>query len=135
MVPGNPLDNPLLLNSMTIFSSTPEEDYEQLVNRVERHSKCSKDYCLRKKGNIPVCCYGAPWEIKDESSLRINDKCQKEYLPIRNDDKINIHNAKNVNNVGFMFIFFARSLTPSSTSSMRDVPAPALEGDHRGVAR
>ena len=75
-----------------IFSSNPHDDYEHLLNRVQRHTKCSVDSCLRKKGSILSCCYNSPWDVQDESLLFIDEKGRKKYEPARNDDRLNIHN-------------------------------------------
>ena len=50
MVPRSPNDDPCLLDSTQIFSSNFSQDYEHLVNRVQRHIKCTLHSRLRKKG-------------------------------------------------------------------------------------
>jgi ATP-dependent DNA helicase PIF1 len=92
MVPRSINDDPCLLNTDQIFSSNPHDDYEHLLNRVQRHTKCSVDSCLRKKGSILSCRYNAPWDVRDESLLFIDEKGRKKYEPARNDDRLNIHN-------------------------------------------
>jgi hypothetical protein len=81
MVPRSINDDPCLLNTNQIFSSNPHDDYEHLLNRVQRHTKCSVDSCLRKKGAILSCRYNAPWEVRDESLLFIDEKGRKKYEP------------------------------------------------------
>jgi hypothetical protein len=39
MVPRSINDEPCLLNTYQIFSSTPHDDYEHLLNHVQRHTK------------------------------------------------------------------------------------------------
>ena len=39
------------------------------------------------------CRYGVPWELKSTSLLFIDDKGHKTYVPARNDERLNIHNA------------------------------------------
>lgn len=56
MVPRGPNDDPCLLNCTQFFSSNPLEDYEHLVNHVQRHTKCSVHSCLQKKGFVLTCC-------------------------------------------------------------------------------
>eukprot|EP01018_Ginkgo_biloba_P035772 Gb_33711 [translate_table: standard] len=63
----NALDDPCLLRINQIFETDVQRDYENLVNRVERHTLCSEGYCLRKKGSVMVCRYNAPWELRNES--------------------------------------------------------------------
>jgi ATP-dependent DNA helicase PIF1 len=93
MVPRSLNDDPCLLNSEQILSSNAQDDYEHLLNRVQRHTKCSVDSCLRKKGSILKCRYNAPWEVHDDSILFIDEKGKKKYEPARNDDRLNVHNV------------------------------------------
>lgn len=60
MKPQNLNDNPCVLNREHIFSWNDEEDYENLVNHVQRHIKCIVDSCLCKKGFVISCCYHDP---------------------------------------------------------------------------
>jgi len=46
LVSHNLNDDPCLLESAQIFSSNPCEDYENFLNRVERHTKFNVDSCL-----------------------------------------------------------------------------------------
>ena len=84
--------DPCLLSTQQIFSTNPSSDYEQLVNCVERHTKCSESTCLRKKGSSLQCRYKAPWELHPKSALFIDSSGQKTYTPARNDDRLNSHN-------------------------------------------
>jgi hypothetical protein len=63
------------------------------LNRVQRHTKCSVDSCLHKKGYVVTCRYNAPWEVRDDSLLFIDEKGRKKYEPTRNDDRLNVHNV------------------------------------------
>jgi len=92
MVPRSLNDDPCLLNVGQIFSSNPHNDYKELLNRVQKHTKCTVDSCLCKKGTILTCWYNAPWDLCDESRLFIDDQGRKKYEPTRNDDKLNVHN-------------------------------------------
>ena len=67
MVSRSLKDDPCLLNTGHIFSCNPHNDYEELWNNVQRHTKCSVDSCLRKKGTILTCQYSSPWDLCDES--------------------------------------------------------------------
>ena len=51
----SPLDDPCLMNTAKIFAIDISHDYKELVNRVQRHTKCTKRTCLRKKGNKLTC--------------------------------------------------------------------------------
>ena len=70
-------DETFLLDTKDILSSNPLHDYEQLLNRVQRHTKCPEKSCLRRKGNTLECRYKCPWKVQNESSLYINEKLQK----------------------------------------------------------
>ena len=86
-------EDPRLLDSTKIFNANPLEDYEQLANRVQRHTRCSTNSCLWKKGSSYTCRYNAPWELKDHSKLFIDDKGQNKYECACNDDGLNVHNV------------------------------------------
>ena len=92
MVPRSLNDHPFLLNIEHIFSCNPHNDYEELLNRVQRYIKCSVYSCLHKKGTILTCRYNSPWDISEESIFFINDQGRKKYDPTRNDDRLNVHN-------------------------------------------
>ena len=77
MVPQGLTDDPCLLNTYQIFACDPLDDYEHLVNRVQRHSKCSPHSCLQRKGAVSVCWYNMPWELCKKSMLHKNEKGEK----------------------------------------------------------
>eukprot|EP01018_Ginkgo_biloba_P021168 Gb_06945 [translate_table: standard] len=89
----NAIDDPCLLHTNQIFQTDMQRDYENLLNRVERHTICSEGYCLRKKGRVLKCRYNAPWQLRNESVLLIDEQGKKLYEPRRNDDRVNVHNA------------------------------------------
>ena len=62
-------NDPCSLASPSIFASNYSADYEELVNFVQRHTKCSESTCLRKKGTYLQCRYGFPYELQATSSL------------------------------------------------------------------
>ena len=86
-------DDPCFLDTKAILSSNPLQDYEQLLNRFQRHTKCSENSCLRKKGNKLECRYKCPWKVQNESSLHLDQKGQKTYHPTQNDDRLKFHNT------------------------------------------
>eukprot|EP01018_Ginkgo_biloba_P038592 Gb_30228 [translate_table: standard] len=88
------LDDPCLLDTRKIFEREARKDYEELVNHVEQHTKCNEGSCLRKKGRSLVCRYNAPWELRSESTLFIDENGQKKYEPKQNDDRVNVHNRE-----------------------------------------
>ncbi|XP_059064231.1 uncharacterized protein LOC131856450 [Cryptomeria japonica] len=75
-----------------IVSSDPFIDYCDLANRVQRHTKCTIQTCLRRKGTSLQCHYKAPWNITKKSSLSNDDNGQPKHTPARNDDRLNLHN-------------------------------------------
>ncbi|XP_059064700.1 uncharacterized protein LOC131856792 [Cryptomeria japonica] len=85
------IDDPCLADTAKIFSMSPTTDYEALVNTLERHTKCTQNTCLRKKGNLFKCRYKAPWPEQQTSTLTIDTNNKPCYTPTRNDDHLNIH--------------------------------------------
>ena len=76
-----------------------DEDYHQLVNSVERHTRCNAAYCLRhKKGEKELSCrFGYPQELREESSDIVfqqisGNKIRATLVTKRNDNRINSHN-------------------------------------------
>ena len=46
------------------------DDYQALVNSLERHTKCSTAYCLQNKpGQEPTCRFKFPKDCQEETSL------------------------------------------------------------------
>ena len=87
------IHNPCLLDIASIFKSNQSEDYTELVNCVQRHTKCHESSCLRKKDTVLSCWYGVQWELNSTSLLFIDDKGHNTYAPTHNDERLNIHNA------------------------------------------
>lgn len=79
------------MNNSHIFSCNPHNDYEEFLNRVQRHTKYTVDSCLHKKGTILTCRYNSPWDIYGESRLFIDDHRRKKYEAASNDDRFNVH--------------------------------------------
>ncbi|KAK3932929.1 ATP-dependent DNA helicase [Frankliniella fusca] len=52
-----------------------EEDLVELVNRVQRHTKCSASYCLRstKDSKTPVCRFGFPKPLCEMSEILVKE--------------------------------------------------------------
>ena len=78
----------LKLSSVTSLS----KDLAQLVNRVQRHTSCKKQYCLRKKNKKVSCRFKFPFELQEKSSLIIEDCKIKEFVFKRNDHLLNKYN-------------------------------------------
>ena len=60
-----------------ILSIDSDHDYEELINRVQRHTKCRRGTCLRKKGKKLECCYKAPWKQQSISTLTCEENGKK----------------------------------------------------------
>ncbi|XP_057838404.2 uncharacterized protein LOC131048470 [Cryptomeria japonica] len=86
------VDDPCLMDTSMIVSSDPFIDYCDLANRVQRHTKCTIQTCLRRKGTSLQCRYKAPWNITKKLSLSNDDNGQPKHTPARNDDRLNLHN-------------------------------------------
>ena len=78
-----------------------ESDYVDLLNMVQRHTRCSTSYCLRRKQNEiePKCRFNFPLQQCDKTSLqfqKINtrdntSKYKVEIITKRNDTRVNNH--------------------------------------------
>jgi hypothetical protein len=68
-------------------------DYAELVNRVQLHTKCSKDYCLgvNRKTKKLQCRFGFPKDLRDKTIIQV-DNGRPELLTARNDPLVNSHN-------------------------------------------
>ncbi|KAE8747764.1 hypothetical protein FOCC_FOCC005587 [Frankliniella occidentalis] len=70
------------------------EDLAQLCNHVQRHTKCRKGFCLRKKNRNSqyACKYNFPKDLNAESHLEIIDNCVSDIIFKRNDPYLNKFN-------------------------------------------
>lgn len=91
---GSPREDPCLLNTIEIVTTNPLDDYEELVNHVQRHTKCRESTCLQKKGRKLECQYKAPWKEHPTSILLYDETSTNKYELTRNDDRLNIHNPE-----------------------------------------
>ena len=76
-----------------------EDDYANLVNTVQRHSKCSSYYCLRQDqlGN-QYCRFHYPFEMNDKTYIQYDKVTSRgesyfrpEVVAKRNDPRVNRH--------------------------------------------
>ena len=69
-------------------------DLAELVNRVQRHTECSKKYCLRvPKGSKKLKCrYKFPLDLCDRSKLVMEGDVAKEIIFKRDDPRVNRYN-------------------------------------------
>ena len=67
-----PQHHPCTCNPLDI--SDTHQDYNDLVNTVERHPKCNAAYCLRKKGqNQPQCRFNYPCPIQSQTTIEYEE--------------------------------------------------------------
>ena len=91
-----PEHHPSAKNPLTAQSH--EHDYCELVNTVERHTKCSAAYCLKKKqGQTEVKCrFDYPRQLQSETTLQFeelsNHRVCAKIITKRNDPLIVTHN-------------------------------------------
>ena len=72
-------------------------DYQDLVNSVERHTRCSSAYCLRKtRDQEPKCRFDYPRDVQALSTLEFEQlncgSVRAKLITKRNDPRINSHN-------------------------------------------
>ncbi|CAG8825288.1 24026_t:CDS:2, partial [Cetraspora pellucida] len=69
------------------------DDYCQLVNKVQRHTKCSSSSCLvlNKRTNLEECRFGYPKELHNSTIIQSDDNNQPELLLRRNNPLVNPH--------------------------------------------
>lgn len=64
----------------------------ELLNRLQRHTRCTKGYCLGWNGKEYICRFKFPKEQQEQSLLQKNEKQRWVYTPVRNDELINPYN-------------------------------------------
>ena len=72
----------------------------QLLNRVQRHGKCTS-YCLRRPKGAPedtdlVCRFRYPQECSENTTIKLDDRGHLKIFPKRNDSLLNLHNATQI---------------------------------------
>ncbi|CAG8802972.1 2782_t:CDS:2, partial [Cetraspora pellucida] len=68
------------------------QDYIDLINKLQRHTRCSPSYCLRiNKSGQQFCRYGYPKEISEHTYLRDDNHGHPELVTKRNDPFVNPH--------------------------------------------
>jgi hypothetical protein len=81
-----------------LITQSHEQDYYDLVNVVEQHTKCSAAYCLKKKkGQTETKCrFEYPRQLQSETKLHFeelpNQRIHAKVITKRNDPLINSHN-------------------------------------------
>ncbi|KIY48364.1 hypothetical protein FISHEDRAFT_22045, partial [Fistulina hepatica ATCC 64428] len=67
----------------------------QMLNRLQRHTRCTPGYCLKRKPTGETYChFGFPKPYRDVSEFAHDGtKPFKDFLTARNDDLLNSYNA------------------------------------------
>lgn len=86
-------NDPCILPSPLIFASSRLQDYDNLLNCVQRHTKCHLSSYLRQEGSTLVFHYGVPQDLNPSSSLIIDDSGQNKCVLAHNDDRLDVHNS------------------------------------------
>lgn len=74
-----------------------DADYQDLVNSVERHTRCSAAYCLRQKGaqQTPTCRFKFPREVQEQTNIQFEElsdgRVRATLHTKRNDPRVNPH--------------------------------------------
>ena len=86
---------------ITQISDNDDEDYIDLLNTCQRHTRCSTQYCLKHKSNDSElkCRFNFPYELCNETKLEFEpvhtkDKSVKYKVKLvtkRNDSRLNNH--------------------------------------------
>ena len=69
-----------------------KQDYIELVNKLQRYTRCNSSYCLRVDNYISQqkCRFGYPKDLTKNTYLR-DDNEQPKLITVRNDPYINPH--------------------------------------------
>jgi hypothetical protein len=68
------------------------QDYIELINKLQRHTRCSTLYCIRKrKDGQQECRFGYPKEVTESTYIKYNDHREPELITKRNDPLVNPH--------------------------------------------
>ncbi|CAG8720815.1 17502_t:CDS:1 [Cetraspora pellucida] len=68
------------------------QDYIELINKLQCHTRCSSSYCLRiNRAGEQYCRFGYPKEIVEHTFIHDDDHGHPELITVRNDPYINPH--------------------------------------------
>ncbi|EXX69416.1 Pif1p [Rhizophagus irregularis DAOM 197198w] len=68
------------------------QDYIELVNKLQKHTRCSPSNCLKTKNSQQYCRFGFPKDNVEHNFIHENDREQLELITSRNDPYVNSHN-------------------------------------------
>ena len=93
-----PQPHPCTVKLADVPDSSYNEDYSNLVNTVQRHTRCSPAYCIKQKQNQqePTCRFGYPNECTNQTEITFeqqsNGDLRATLTTKRNDPRLNSHN-------------------------------------------
>ena len=93
-----PQPHPCTVSLTDVPDSALNEDYTNLVNTVQRHTRCSPAYCIKQKQNQqqPTCRFGYPKECIDQTDITFEQLSSGDIRATlttkRNDPRLNSHN-------------------------------------------
>ncbi|KAE8745952.1 hypothetical protein FOCC_FOCC007313 [Frankliniella occidentalis] len=64
----------------------------ELLNRVQRHLRCTEAYCLRRSkgpGQPLECRFKFPFQLADRTEIIFDEKGEPQFIPARNDSLLN----------------------------------------------
>ena len=73
------IEDPFLLETNKIMKNNPLNDYIELLNHVQRHTKCTPQTCLQRKQTTMVCRYKAPWALQEKSNSSFAENGEPKY--------------------------------------------------------
>ena len=68
------------------------QDYIKLINKLQRHTRCSSSYCIHVNRGQESCRFRYPKDHTECTLIRDDNKGQPELITARNDPLINPHN-------------------------------------------
>src|SRR5436853_3910266 len=92
-----PEQHPCQKGSDEIHDST--QDYIELINKLQCHTRCSPNYCIRKRADQQQCRFGYPKVHRDCTVIQEDDKGQLELITACNDPYINPYNRLQLDGV------------------------------------
>ena len=57
------------METNNILTNNPLNDYIELLNRVQRHTKYTPQKCLQRNKTTMVCWCKAPWALQEKSNI------------------------------------------------------------------
>ena len=91
-----PFTPPATIHTSRIRSTDVDIDNDrslsELLNRFQKHTRCTKGDCLKWNVKEYTCRFKYPKELQEQSLVEKNEKSIWIYTPIRNDELLNQYN-------------------------------------------